>query len=120
MSDLIILPVEDEKDLMAFITFPWKVYKDNSYWVPPLISERVAFLDPGHNPFFQHAKATYFLAQRSGEVVGTIAAFTNELYNEFQGTNVGFFGFFEVLEDPEAASALLDTAYHWSSPVFNQ
>jgi len=45
---------------------------------------------------------------------GTIAAFTNELYNEFQETNDGWFGFFEVLEDPEAAEALLSTAVEWS------
>ncbi len=114
MSDLTISNVENKEDLMRFITFPWKVYKDNPYWVPPLISEREVFLDPDHNPFFQHAKADYFLAQRNGEVVGTIAAFTNNLYNEFQETNVGFFGFFEVLDDPEAAEALLGTAVNWA------
>jgi GNAT superfamily N-acetyltransferase len=113
MSDLTISTVETQDDLMAFITFPWKVYQDNPYWVPPLISERIAFLDPNHNPFFQHAKATYYLARRAGKVVGTIAASTNELYNEFQGTNVGFFGFFEVLEDREAAEVLLQTAVDW-------
>ena len=114
MSDLSISTVETQDDLMAFITFPWKVYQDNPYWVPPLISERIAFLDPYHNPFFQHGKATYYLARRAGQVVGTIAAFTNELYNEFQRSNVGFFGFFEVLEDREAAEALLQTAVDWA------
>jgi GNAT superfamily N-acetyltransferase len=114
MSDLTLSTVETKNDLMAFITFPWKVYEGSPYWAPPLISERIAFLDPDHNPFFQHAKATYYLARRGGQVVGTIAAFTNELYNEFQGTNVGFFGFFEVLEDREAAEALLQTAVDWA------
>jgi GNAT superfamily N-acetyltransferase len=114
MPDLTISTVESESDLMTFITFPWKVYKDNPYWVPPLISERVAFLDRDRNPFFQHARATYFLARRDKEVVGTIAAFTNDLYNEFQETNVGFFGFFEVLEDREVAEALLQTAVDWA------
>ncbi|OGO16657.1 MAG: hypothetical protein A2Z14_09915 [Chloroflexi bacterium RBG_16_48_8] len=113
MSELTISTVENKDDLMTFITFPWKVYKDNPYWVPPLISEREAFLDVNHNPFFQHAKAKYFLARRNGEIVGTVAAFTNDLYNEFQETNVGFFGFFEVLEDREAAETLLDTAVDW-------
>ena len=110
MPELTLTTVEDNKDLMKFISFPWKVYKDDRYWVPPLISERKEFLDPDENPFFEHASARYFLARRNGEVVGTIAAFTNELYNQFQETNVGFFGFFEVLEDPEAAEALLSTA----------
>jgi len=113
MSELTISRVENKDDLTSFIYFPWKVYKDNSFWVPPLISERKLFLDVNHNPFFQHAKADYFLASRQGEIVGTVAAFTNNLFNEFQETNVGFFGFFEVLDDSEAAQALLETALDW-------
>jgi GNAT superfamily N-acetyltransferase len=97
----------------AFITFAWKVYKDNPYWVPPLINERKDFLDPAHNAFFEHATAEYFMAFRGEEPVGTIAAFTNTAYNEFQDVNVGFFGFFEVLEDRKAAHALLRTAEEW-------
>jgi GNAT superfamily N-acetyltransferase len=114
MTDLTISTVENASDLMTFISFPWQVYKDNLYWVPPLVSERLIFLDSGKNPFFEHAKANYFIARRDGEVVGTIGAFTNELYNQFQETNVGFFGFFEVLEDAEAAQMLLRTAVDWA------
>jgi len=114
MSDLTISPVRNEPELLTFITFPWKVYQGDPNWVPPLISERKEFLDRGKNPFFGHARAEYFLARRGEEVVGTIAALTNDRYNEFQGVNVGFFGFFEVLEDPEAASALLETAKTWA------
>lgn len=114
MSDLSISKVNNETDLMSFISFPWKVYEKNHYWVPPLVSERKTFLNPEKNPFFQHATADYFIARRNGEIVGTIAAFTNDYYNEFQETNVGFFGFFEVLEDREAAEALLTTALDWA------
>lgn len=114
MPELTISIVEDPNELMNFISFPWTVYKDNPYWVPPLISERKEFLDKEKSPFFEHAKGDYFIARRGDKVVGTIAAFTNELYNEFQETNDGFFGFFEVLEDPEAAEALLSTAVEWS------
>lgn len=113
MPELTITTVEVPEDLIAFIHFPWQVYKQDRYWVPPLISERKSFLNIKENPFFKHAKAEYFLARRNGKVVGTIAAFTNDLYNQFQETNVGFFGFFEVLEDPEAAEALLSTAVDW-------
>lgn len=114
MSDLSVSTVRSPSERRAFIEFPWKVYRDNPYWVPPLISERIAFHDPDQNPFFEHASVEYFLARRNGELVGTIAAFTNEAYNDFQRTNVGFFGFFEVLDDPEAASALLKTATVWA------
>ena len=113
MTDLQIEAVKNQDDLRAFITFPWAVYAGDPYWVPPLISERFEFLDPQRNAFFDHARAEYYLARRGAKVVGTIAAFTNDKYNQFQEVNLGFFGFFEVLDDPEAAQALLDTAEAW-------
>ena len=114
MAELQVKRVEGEADLKKFISFPWQVYKDNPYWVPPLISERRHFLSKDENPFFEHARGEYFLGMRGDKVVGTIAAFTNDAYNEFQGVNIGFFGFFEVLEDEEAAVALLDKAASWA------
>ena len=114
MSEVQISPVRSDSDLMAFISLPWEVYRGDPYWVPPLISERRSFLDRARSPFFQHARAEYFLARRGEKVVGTIAAFTNDLYNRFQQVNTGFFGFFEVLQDPEAAASLLTTAEGWA------
>jgi GNAT superfamily N-acetyltransferase len=114
MANLKLDPVKTDAELMAFITFPWKVYQDNRYWVPPLISERKTFLNPQRNPFFEHGRGQFYLAKRGADVVGTIGAFTNDAYNQFQGLNVGFFGFFEVLEDEEAAQALLHGAETWA------
>jgi GNAT superfamily N-acetyltransferase len=114
MRDLSISTVRSPSELRAFIEFPWEVYKQNPHWVPPLLSERTSFHDPDQNPFFDHATVQYFLARRDGKLVGTIAAFTNQAYNDFQQTNVGFFGFFEVLEDLEAAAKLLETAEAWA------
>jgi GNAT superfamily N-acetyltransferase len=109
-----VTPVETEGERQALIEFPWRVYRGDPYWVPPLLSERREFTDPETNPFFEHARVQFFLARRGDQIVGTIAAFTNHLYNEFQGLNVAWFGFFEVLPDPEAARALLDTAADWA------
>lgn len=114
MESLIIEPVETIQQRREFISLPWRVYKDDPNWVPPLFSERMAFLDPQKNPFYEHATVQLYLARRGAEVVGTIAAFTNHRHNEFQGENIGFFGFFEVLDDKEAADALLETAEHWA------
>ncbi|HXF68839.1 MAG TPA: hypothetical protein VNK89_03455 [Thermoflexus sp.] len=97
----------------AFVTFPWRVYRGDPYWVPPLISERMAFFDPRRNPFYQHAEVALFMAQRDGEPVGTIAAVINHQHNAFHNEQVGFFGAFEVLPDREAAYALLSTARDW-------
>jgi GNAT superfamily N-acetyltransferase len=65
------------------------------------------------NPFFEHAEAEYFLAEREGMVVGRIAAISNRLHNQTHGDRVGFFGFFECIEDQEVANALFDAASAW-------
>ncbi len=113
MDELQVKAVTGDGELKKFITFPWEVYRDDPYWVPPLISERQDFLNSEKNPFFEHATVEYFMAWRGDRIIGTIAAFTNDAYNTFQEVNIGFFGFFEVLDDPEAASALLARAEQW-------
>ncbi|HYF38065.1 MAG TPA: hypothetical protein VD930_00160 [Gemmatimonadales bacterium] len=65
------------------------------------------------NPFFEHAQAEYFIAERNGEVVGRIAAISNRLHNETHDDRVGFFGFFETIDDQEVANALFDAAGDW-------
>ncbi|MBL8988998.1 MAG: hypothetical protein JNJ80_22175 [Gemmatimonadetes bacterium] len=65
------------------------------------------------NPFFEHAEAEYFLAERNGAVVGRIAAIANRLHNETHHDQVGFFGFFESIDDQAVAVALLDAAASW-------
>ncbi len=120
MNPLTIQTVESIEDRHAFVSLPWRVYQDDPNWVPPLYSERLHFIDPDQHPFFEHAEVEFFLAKRPSsvtgqdEVVGTIAAFTNHRHNEFQEENVAFFGFFEVLDDTEAARLLLETAEDWA------
>ena len=65
------------------------------------------------NPFFEHGEAEYFLAERDGEMVGRIAAISNRLHNETHGDRVGFFGFFECIDDQAVADALLEAAAAW-------
>ena len=100
--------VQGRRDLKAFIRLPWKVYRGDPNWVPPLLSERLDRLNPEVNPFFKHADVEYFMAKRGREIVGTVAAFVDQQSNERLGVKMGGFGFFEVIEDYEAAHALLD------------
>ncbi len=97
----------------AFIAFPWQVYIHDHLWVPPLLMERKAFLDPRHNPFFQHAQVQLFMAYRAGQPVGRIAAVLNALHDQFHNERAGFFGLFECLPDAQAATALLAAAAAW-------
>jgi GNAT superfamily N-acetyltransferase len=97
-----------------FIFFQWVPYQGNPHWVPPLVNERREFYDPARHPFHQHATVAMFLAQRSGQTVGTLYAIDNRAHNEFQHENVAMFGGFECLNDQSVAHALLDRAETWA------
>ncbi len=107
---LTITPAETAAERRKFIEFQWEIYRGDAAWVPPMISEREAFLDPQRHPFHKHSKVHYFCARRDGKIVGTIAAIINHNHNEYWKEKVGFFGLFECHHDPEAAAALLKTA----------
>jgi hypothetical protein len=101
-------------DTTAFIKFPWRVYPGDHLWIPPLLFDRKAFLNPHKNPFFQHAQVQLFLARQGKETVGRIAAVINAAHDRFHHEQAGFFGLFECLpEAARAAMALLQAAETW-------
>jgi hypothetical protein len=115
MPNLIIRRVESPHDFRSramkdFFEFPWKVYKNDPNWVPPLLSQRRKLLDKRKNPSWEYMEGEYYVAYRDDKPVGTIAAFINKRHNEYWEEQIGFFGFFEVFEDQEAATALLQAA----------
>jgi hypothetical protein len=111
-APLTIRPVETKKDKKAFVDFAWDVYRDDPAWVPPLKDEVHGLITPGKNPWFEHAKAQLWLAERGGKVVGRISAQVDELVQEHMGQGTGQWGFLDAL-DEEAAHALLATAEDW-------
>jgi GNAT superfamily N-acetyltransferase len=113
MSSVKVYPVETKKQLMQFIKLPWKIYKDDPYWVPHLLMDRKKILDKKTNPFFEHAEAEYYIAEMNGEIVGRIAAIKNDLHNEHHQGNEGFFGFFESIDNQQVADVLFDAAKEW-------
>jgi GNAT superfamily N-acetyltransferase len=110
-----VRPVESRTDLKRFIDLPYQLHARDPIWVPPLRRDVRQLLSPAKNPFFQHADAQYYLAERNGAVVGRIAAVHNRLHNETHGDRVGFFGFFETIDDQAVADALFDAAATWLS-----
>lgn len=108
-----IVPVEGGRALERFLRLPWQIYRGNPCWVPPLIAEQRRALSPASNPFFQHSRAQLFLAERGGEAVGRIAAIENRRHLEAYSDGTGFFGFFECVEDPGVARALVGAAGDW-------
>jgi GNAT superfamily N-acetyltransferase len=112
-SSVTVRPVANRRDLNRFIKLPFHLHREHPLWVPPLIADRRRFLDRKRNPFFGHAEAEYFLAEREGEVVGRITAQWDAHWDEHNGGRDGMFGFFECEELPETAAALVETAAGW-------
>ncbi len=108
-----IRPVATRSDLKAFVRFPWRVYRGDALWVPPLISDRLEYLDPARGPFYRQADVALFTARRGRELRGTIAAFIDRPRVKHMNRQEGGFGFFEVVEDYEAAGRLLDACREW-------
>ncbi len=98
-----------KKELKAFVKFPFKLYKDSKYWVPPIISEELKSFDKTVNPVFQDAEARFFLAYEGDEIVGRIAAIINWLEVNKQGEPKMRFGWFDFIDDLKVSKALLKT-----------
>jgi GNAT superfamily N-acetyltransferase len=109
---LTVRPVETKADKKAFVNLAWEVYRDDPAWVPPLKDEVHGLITPGKNPWFEHAKAKFWLAERGGKVVGRISGQVDELVQQHMGQGTGQWGMLEAL-DGEAAAALIATAEDW-------
>ena len=109
-----ILTVTSKKDLKKFYRVPWEIYKNDKNWVPPFWTEFKAFFKK-NNPFWSHAESKLFIIKKNGENVGRIAAIIDHKYIETLGKKIGFFGFFECINDFDCAKKLLNNAQEWLS-----
>ena len=110
---VLVKPASSYWQRRKFLQFPYDLYAKEPSWVPPLYMDRKKMLSRKKNPWFQHGEAEFFLAFRGGRVVGRIAAINNRRYNEENGTRIGWFGFFDCVDDIEVARALLDVVEKW-------
>ncbi|HEU0311175.1 MAG TPA: N-acetyltransferase, partial [Sphingomicrobium sp.] len=111
-GEMIIRPVTSRADRREFVDLVWQVYRDDHHWVPPLKDEVHGLIDPKRNPWFGHATAEFWLAERDGKPVGRISAQVDQLVQEHMGEGTGQWGMIEAL-DGEAAAALIRTAEGW-------
>lgn len=115
-------------DRKRLVKLQFRLYKGDPYWVPPLVADRLKFLDPRHNPSFEYMQVAYFVAEAvvvpehsptglpaggMEQDVGMIAAILNPRHNEIHSDSIGFFGFFECINNQDVADALLDAAAAW-------
>jgi hypothetical protein len=112
-GEITVSPVENDAALEEFLRLPWRIYRGDPHWVPPILSQQRTFLDPKRGPFFEIGEARYFLASRDGRPVGRLSAHINRLHDQHHGPETGFFGFFESTQDQDVAAALFEAASAW-------
>jgi len=112
-SEISIKPARSPSDRQHFLDFPYKHYRGDAHWIAPLRMAQRDILNTKRHPFYKTSDVEMFLARRKGRVVGRIMAILNRAHNEFHNERAGFFGFFEVENDEDAAAALLDAARDW-------
>ena len=117
-SKITIREVSGRKGTNEFVDVMWKIYDQKTYpvWVPPLRMAVYEALDTVKNPFFKRATMQLFIAEKDGKIAGRIAAIQNPAHNDFHNDKVGFYGFYEAIDDQEVANALFKTAEAWLKP----
>jgi len=109
-----IVTVESPRDLKRFVTAAWNIYRDDPYWVPPLIADTCDLFNSRKNLFWEHAERRVFMAlDDRGAVLGRVAAVIDHNFIRFHGEKTGFFAFFESVNDPSVSGALLSAAELW-------
>lgn len=109
-----IKEVSSAKDLKKFVNFQYSLYKENKFWVPPLISDELKTLRKDKNPAFDFCDAKYWLAYKDNKIVGRIAGIINKKYNEKFGQNIARFGWLDFIDDENVSAALFKTAEKWA------
>lgn len=114
MSAVRITPVESRPDMALFVDFPWQVYQNDPNWVAPLRRDVYRLLDVRRHPFWEFSHRILFMARRGETVVGRIAGIIDGNYNKVWNEKMGAWGFFECMDDEEAAEALFEAVATWA------
>ena len=107
-QEIIIKKVTGHEDYLAFVKFPFILYKNNPFWVPPIINEEVETIDHKINPVYQNSSAHFFLAYKKEKIVGRIAAIVNWIEIEELKKNKVRFGWYDVIDDIAVSKLLLE------------
>jgi GNAT superfamily N-acetyltransferase len=114
MCSIQIRPVQSPRERRTFLTFPWRIYRDDPLWVPPLLPDLAKRLDPKKGAILRRGEAGFFIAWQEGRPVGTICAAEDRPTNEFRQTRECVFGFFEYVDDYAVAATLVDHVVAWA------
>ncbi len=107
--------VDSREALQAFVEFPFTLYGNHPYWVPPIVHAERNTLSPEKNPAFSHSEAVLYLAERKGAVVGRVAGIINHLETAHTAVKQARFGWLDFIDDPSVAALLLDAVANWAA-----
>ncbi len=113
VAEVVVRPVESRAEQKRFVRLPWRIYRDDPCWMPPLVMAQEELLGFRPHPFYERSRSRSFLATRGGTDVGRITAIVNAGHLERYREQRGFFGFFECDDDPAVARALFGAAHDW-------
>ena len=105
---IVLKKVTTRKEMKDFVVFPFSLYKNNEYWVPPIIKDEINNFDPTKNPVFENAEAHFFLAIKEDQIVGRVVAIINWFEVTQQQVKKIRFGWFDVVDDIEVSKVLLN------------
>ena len=114
MSVITVLPLRNRKERQIFLNFPWRIFKGDPLWVPPLLPDWAERIDPKRGVFFKRGAAECFIAWRDGQPVGTICAAEDRTENEVRSAHECVFGFFNFINDYAVMDALLGRIREWA------
>ncbi len=106
--------VAGDRDFARFIRFPFRLYRGNRYWVPPLLQDERSSLDPRKNPAFEHCRVRLLLAEEDGRLIGRVAAIINDRYIRKWGNKYCRFGWLDFIDDARVPAALLGAVEAWA------
>ena len=110
---LSVQPVRTRRDWSDFFGLRRAIYKNDAAFVYPLRSMERKMIDSKKHPFYQHAEIQAFNCFRGKTLVGRIAAIRDHLHNDYYQDQLGFFGFFECMDDSDVSRCLMDSASNW-------
>jgi len=109
-----IQEVKSKKDLKKFVMFPFDLYKNNPYWIPPLIKDEIETLSPEKNPAFEYCVSKKWIAYKNNKIAGRIVGIINHKYLEIWGNKYARFGWIDFIDDFEVSKALFETVETWA------
>ncbi|MCA9211645.1 MAG: hypothetical protein KDB27_01150 [Planctomycetales bacterium] len=113
MSKVSIAVVQNRQHKKQFLTLPWEIYKGDKYWIPPLRQNQKELVGYAKHPFYDDAEGQTFIAIKDGVVCGRLLTLVNRGYNRQYNAKMGFFGFFESIDDQEVADGLFEAGREW-------